>query len=44
MAKVEKINVKNIYKNKADLKYTYTKKWIEIINKKEIDKNNVNQV
>ena len=43
MAKVEKINIKNIYKNEANLKNTYTKKWIEIINKKEKDKNNTNQ-
>lgn len=42
MAKNEKIRIKNIYKNKENLKYTYTQKWLEIINKKEKNKNNTN--
>lgn len=44
MGKVEKITAKNIYKNKDNLKHSYTRKWVEIINKKEKDKNNTNIV
>ena len=44
MGKIEKIKLKNIYKNKENLQFTYTQKWIEIINKKEKDKNNMHQI
>lgn len=42
MKKIEKINVKNVYKNEVNLKHTYTQKWVEIINRQEKNKNNTN--